>query len=49
MSKGEMTYYALTTIVREMLRKGIITEDEYADIDTKLAEKYSKSLLSICG
>ena len=33
-------YRTVMSIIREMLNFGIITTDDYAIIDTKIAEKY---------
>ncbi len=49
MNSNEMTYHAIMTLAREMLKKGIINAEEYAVIDTKTAEKYAISLVSLCG
>jgi len=40
----ERLYQATIAIARAMLRSGLITEDEYAIIDTKMREKYRPCL-----
>lgn len=33
-------YRTAMSIIKEMLQKGLISADDYAKIDTKMAEKY---------
>lgn len=33
-------YRTVMSIIKEMLRRGLISADDYAKIDTKMAEKY---------
>ena len=40
-------YKAAMSLARGMLHQGIITESEYAEIDTIMAKKYDLSLGSI--
>ena len=40
-------YKAAMNLARGMLRQGIITESEYAEIDTIMTKKYGLSLHSI--
>lgn len=40
----EKMYLATMTIARNLLKQGIISEDEYAEIDTKFTNKYRPSL-----
>lgn len=42
-----IAYKATLFLVRDMLSKGLINEEEYAKIDTILAPKYGLSLCSI--
>ena len=38
--ENEKRYYVLMHHVRRMLRSGLITEEEFFDIDTRFARKY---------
>ncbi len=38
--QSEMMYQATMSIARKMLRDGLISEDEYRQIDTMFIEKY---------
>ena len=40
MRKNEITYQITMSLFRTMVRKGLLTEEEYAVIDTKMREKY---------
>jgi len=40
MIENEKRYYTLMHHVRRMLRSGLISEEEYRDIDTRYAQKY---------
>ena len=42
-----IAYRTTMAIVKGMLRDGIITEEEYGDIDTIIANKYGLSSCSI--
>lgn len=42
-----IAYQATMSIVRQMLDRGIITEEEYHKIDTIIAKRHSISLCSI--
>lgn len=42
-----IAYKASISLMRDMLSKGLISEGEYAKIDTMLAQKYGLSLCSI--
>ena len=42
-----IAYQTTMSIVRQMLDRGIITEEEYHKIDTIIAERHSISLCSI--
>jgi uncharacterized membrane protein len=42
-----IAYQTTMSIVRELLERGVITEDEYHKIDTIIAERHSISLCSI--
>lgn len=42
--KAERLYRMSLSIAKTMLKKGIITEDEYSEIDTILLEKYRPTL-----
>lgn len=37
---NDMLYHAAISMAKSMLEKGLITEEEYAEIDTILLEKY---------
>ena len=37
---NDMLYHAAISMAKYMLEKGLITEEEYAEIDTILLEKY---------
>lgn len=38
--RRDMLYHAALSMAKTMLEKGILTEDEYAEIDTILLQKY---------
>ncbi len=38
--RNDMLYHAATSVGKSMLEQGLITEDEYTEIDTILLEKY---------
>ena len=40
----EMLYQATMNMFRSMLKKGLITEEQYAIIDTKMLQKYQPLL-----
>lgn len=42
--KREMLYQTTMSMVRRMLEKSLISEEEYAEIDTRMQEKYKPSL-----
>lgn len=44
----ERLYQVTLTLARTMLRRGLITEDELAIIDTKMREKYKPLLGTLC-
>ena len=37
---NDMLYHASISMAKSMLERGLITEEEYAEIDTILLEKY---------
>ena len=39
---NDMLYHAAISMAKSMLEKGLITEEEYAEIDTILLEKYHR-------
>lgn len=39
--KRERLYQRTMSVFRKMLSEGLITEEEYAEIDTRMSEKYS--------
>lgn len=43
----QMAYQAAMALARRMLSKGLISEEEYAEIDTIIAKKYGISSCSI--
>ena len=44
MSQNETTYLVTMKLFQKMLKSGLITEKEYAVIDTKMQEKYSPKI-----
>lgn len=44
----ERLYQATVALARTLLRRGLITEDELAVIDTKMREKYRPLLGTLC-
>ena len=42
--QNEMIYQATMSFARKMLRDGLITEDEYPQIDTMFIEKYQPKI-----
>lgn len=42
----QMAYQAAMALARRMLSKGLISKEEYAEIDTIIAKKYG---ISSCG
>ena len=44
--QNEMMYQATMSIARKMLRDGLISEDEYRQIDTMFIEKYQPNELT---
>ena len=42
--QNEMMYQATMSIARKMLRDGLISEDEYRQIDTMFIEKYQPKI-----
>lgn len=47
LQKRVIAYRTTMAMVKGMLRDGIITEEEYGDIDTIIANKYGLSSCSI--
>ncbi|HUM61703.1 MAG TPA: hypothetical protein PLA31_09745 [Clostridia bacterium] len=45
--RDDMRYHATLSVAKAMLEKGLITEKEYAEIDTRLLEKYRPYLGSL--
>lgn len=45
--QGDVKYESIMTIVRDMLRTGLIDEDDYTTIDTKMKQKYKPFFGSI--
>ena len=45
--RDDMRYQAALSVAKGMLEKGLITEEEYAKIDTRLLEKYRPYLGSL--
>ena len=43
----QMAYQAAMALARRMLSKGLISEEEYAEIDTIIAKKYGISSCSL--
>ena len=41
MTENEKLYQATMTFARTLLNKGLLTEEEYRQIDTKFTEKYA--------
>ena len=44
---NDMLYHAAISMAKSMLEKGLITEEEYAEIETILLEKYRPYLGSL--
>jgi len=44
-----IAYRTAMSIVRSMVSSGVLTEEEYAEIDTIIAEKYGLNSCSIFG
>ena len=42
--RAERLYLMSLSVAKSMLRKGVISEDEYSEIDTILLEKYRPTL-----
>ncbi len=42
--RKEMLYQTTMSMARQMLEKSLISKEEYAQIDTKMREKYEPSL-----
>ena len=45
--RNDMRYRVALSAAKTMLEKGLITEEEYAEIDTKLLKKYEPYLGSL--
>ena len=45
--RDDMRYHAALSVAKTMLEKGLITPEEYAEIDTKLLQKYRPYLGSL--
>ena len=41
---AELRYQSAISVVKSLFRQGLLTAEEYAEIDTKLLEKYAPSL-----
>lgn len=44
---SEINYMTTMTIVKNLLKQGILSEDDYKEIDTIMHEKYDASLGSL--
>lgn len=44
---SEINYMTMMTIVKNLLKQGILSEDDYKEIDTIMHEKYEASLGSL--
>ena len=40
MNQNDFKYHVTMNLVRKMVKKGLLTAEEYAVIDTKMREKY---------
>ena len=47
--KREQLYQMTMTVASDMLRKGLISEDDYSHIDTMFRQKYRPVFGSLCG
>lgn len=47
MTENQTQYLLTCSILRQMKNSGLITSKEYADLDTRLLQKYGLSLCSI--
>ena len=45
--RDDMRYQAALSVAKTMLENGLITEEEYAEIDAKLPQKYRPYLGSL--
>ena len=45
--RNDMLYHAAISMAKTMLEKGLLTQEEYAEIDTILLQKYSPYLGSL--
>ena len=45
--RDDMRYQAARSMAKTMLEKGLITQEEYSDIDTTLLQKYRPYLGSL--
>ena len=44
---SEINYMTMMTIVKNLLKQGILSEDDYKEIDTIIHKKYDASLGSL--
>ena len=44
---SEINYMTMMTIVKNLLKQGILSEDDYKEIDTIMHEEYEASLGSL--
>lgn len=44
MNQNETTYLVTMKLFQKMLKSGLITGEEYAEIDTKMREKYQPKI-----
>ena len=44
MQSNEITYLVTMKLFQKMIKNALITEKEYAEIDTKMREKYSPKI-----
>lgn len=45
----ESRYRAALTVAKAMLREGLISDEEYREIDTRLVEKYRPLFGGLCS
>ena len=47
MNKEELTYIVIMKLLRKMLEQGLVSKDEYCQMDTKMKKKYHPKIGSL--
>lgn len=47
MKQNDLMYHVTMSLLRKMVKQGLLTGDEYAVIDTKMREKYHPKIGTI--